>query len=193
MLLDFDFCCVHNIFKPISLVLLPLYQNFFQLEERKVSIKSEFFAGITQFLACLYVLPVIPGLLIKCGYPSQGAYILAPLVCCVGSIILGLVSNIPFIVAPSTSGSIMHSVFLRQHAMNFHQGNKAVIVSGCLLIALGFRPLGQLFSRCVPGCIQASTAVGIGLLTSFAGCLETNIVVRGKYTALAFGEITHGE
>jgi xanthine/uracil/vitamin C permease (AzgA family) len=34
------------------------------------------------------------------------------------------------------------------------------------------------------------TAIGIGLLTSLAGCTEINVVERGSYNILKFGAIT---
>lgn len=42
----------------------------------------------------------------------------------------------------------------------------------------------------IPDCIQASTSVGIGLITALAGCTEIDLVVRGKYTVLDMGDLT---
>ena len=68
----------------------------------------------------------------------------------------GVISNLPFVVAPPTAVSIFLSVYLRQQeSMDFHQGGLAVIISGILLLGLGYRPLGRLFKRLIPHCIQA--------------------------------------
>ena len=45
-------------------------------------------------------------------------------------------------------------------------------------------------SQLIPDCIQASTAVGIGLITALAGATEVGLVVRGTYTVLDMGEPT---
>ncbi len=42
----------------------------------------------------------------------------------------------------------------------------------------------------IPDAIQASTAVGIGMLTALAGATEIELVVRGKYTIIDMGNIT---
>lgn len=42
----------------------------------------------------------------------------------------------------------------------------------------------------IPDCIQAATAVGIGLITALAGATEIQLVVPGKYTILDMGPIT---
>ena len=51
-------------------------------------------------------------------------------------------------------------------------------------------PVLSLSAQLIPDCIQASTSVGIGLITALAGCTEINLVVKGKYTILDMGEIT---
>ena len=42
----------------------------------------------------------------------------------------------------------------------------------------------------IPDCIQAATAVGIGLITALAGAIEIHLVVRGEHTILDMGELT---
>lgn len=43
----------------------------------------------------------------------------------------------------------------------------------------------------IPDCIQASTSIGIGMITALAGATELNIVlVRGKYTIVDMGPLT---
>lgn len=42
----------------------------------------------------------------------------------------------------------------------------------------------------IPDCIQASTSVGIGLITALAGATEINLVIHGKYTILDMGDLT---
>jgi xanthine/uracil/vitamin C permease (AzgA family) len=42
----------------------------------------------------------------------------------------------------------------------------------------------------IPLPIQVGTAIGIGLLTTLAGCTEINLVEKGTYNILKFGAIT---
>jgi xanthine/uracil/vitamin C permease (AzgA family) len=41
----------------------------------------------------------------------------------------------------------------------------------------------------IPDCMQAATAVGIGLLTALAGASEIGLVVQGDSTVVELGEI----
>lgn len=67
--------------------------------------------------------------------------------CGVGSIIGGLFSNLPFIIAPPTAISIFLSIFLQQKKLDTSVGNQAVVASGIGLIFLGYRPLSRFLSR----------------------------------------------
>lgn len=42
----------------------------------------------------------------------------------------------------------------------------------------------------IPDCMQAATAVGIGLLTALAGASEIGLIVQGENTVVKMGQIT---
>ena len=52
-------------------------------------------------------------------------------------------------------------------------------------------PISRFVTKLIPNCIQASTSVGIGLITALAGATEIGLVVRGRYTIVDMGEITN--
>lgn len=54
----------------------------------------------------------------------------------------------------------------------------------CVNMSCAVRP------QLIPVCIQAGTAVGIGLFTSLVGAIEIGLVVTGQYTLVEMGEIT---
>lgn len=111
-----------------------------------------------------------------------------------GSIISGFISNMPVIIAPPTAVSIYLASSLTSYDLQFNNGNQAVVISGCLLIILGYRPLTRLFGQLIPASIQFSTAIGIGLVTCLAGCTSVNLVVPGDGTTiLKVGKITPGK
>ena len=47
--------------------------RFFKLTQHGTSVKTEFFAGITMFIASVYILAVIPNLLSVSGMPHASA------------------------------------------------------------------------------------------------------------------------
>ena len=166
--------------------------HFFELEKRDVSIKSECFAGVVHFLTSMYVLPVTPQLLAGSGYELENVAVISAVVCGIGSIGGGLLTNLPIIIAPPTAICIYLNGYIEQKGLGVINGNQAVIISGCLILLLAYRPLSRFVGKLVPDCVQTSTAIGIGLLTALAGCVSVNIVIKGPYTLVAPGPLTAG-
>lgn len=130
----------------------------------------------------MYCLPVIPGQLVRAGYDENHVFVMTAASCGIGSIISGIFSNLPFVVAPLTSITIFLAVAVRQHEMPLREANQAVVASGFFLIALGYRPFMKFFAQLIPSCIQTATSIGVGLLTCLAGCREIEFIVTGQYT-----------
>lgn len=66
-----------------------------------------------------------------------------------------------------------------------------MILSGFALLFIGiFKPLIAFATKLIPDCIQASTAIGIGMITALAGATELELVVPGQYAILEMGPIT---
>lgn len=167
-----------------------LCEILFKVKARGSSISLEIYFGVIHFVSCSYALVVIPQQLIKAGYPSRPSVVTTAICSGVGSIICGLVANLPFVIAPPTVVSIYLVVFLREEQLNLMHGNAAVISSGLLLMLFGYKPLAILVGKLIPLPIQVGTAVGIGLLTALAGALEIKLVQSGQYQILTRGVVS---
>ena len=166
-------------------------EEAFQLSDRGTTLEVELYAGLVNFFSCLYILPVVSRQMEAAGYVRNVEVMATATVCGIGCILSSYPTNLPFVVAPPTSVTIFLSVSMQRGALTRQQGNTAVALSGLLLVFVGiFRTAARFLSRLIPDCIQASTAVGIGLITSLAGAIEVGLVVHGSYTLLAMGEVT---
>jgi AGZA family xanthine/uracil permease-like MFS transporter len=113
-----------------------------------------------------------------------------------GSIVLGLIANLPYIMAPATVIVIFLSEFTKtnvQGTLNeqLSLSSAATIISGCILIFMGIRPLGVFITKLIPIPISVGTAVGIGLLTSLKGATEAGIVIFESSTSSVSSTTTH--
>jgi xanthine/uracil/vitamin C permease (AzgA family) len=108
---------------------------------------------------------------------------------CLGSIISGIISNLPFVLSPAASIFIYLSFALRQQGYGELEGNQAVAIAGFCSFALFFRPVLRFLVKLIPQCIQVSTAIGIGLITALAGCLNVNLIVQGNNSIADLGPI----
>jgi len=64
----------------------------------------EIYTGAIQFISCLYVLPVVPSQMRRCGYPQESSIVATAVTCCVGCLLGGVLTDMPLIIAPPTSG-----------------------------------------------------------------------------------------
>jgi len=166
-------------------------EKVFKLKKRKTTFEYECYCGVIQFVSCLYVLPVVPFQMARVGYDETSSIIATAVTCAVGSIAASFLTDMPFIIAPPTSVSIFLAVSMQQQNLHRLQGNNAVILSGCLLTLVGaIPPVAKFVGKLIPDCIQASTGIGIGLITALAGAIEVGLVVKGKYTIVDMGEIS---
>lgn len=167
------------------------FDRHFELSLRSSSFSTEVYAGGVQWLCCLYIMPVVARQLEAAGYSRAHSSNCVAFVSGTGCILASYTTNLPLVLAPPAAVSIFLSVSMQRQALTLAQGNTAVVLSGVLLVGVGlFRSFSRLLTRCIPECIQFSTAVGIGLITALAGLIEIGAVVRGSYTITTMGQFT---
>ena len=166
-------------------------EHSFEINERRSSLCIEVFGGFLHFISCLFILPVIPIQLEAADYNRAKSIQITALATSVGCIISSYITNLPFVIAPPSVVSIYIAVALQKSEISQSQADAAVILSGFALLFIGiFKPLSIFATKLIPNCIQASTAIGIGLITALAGAIELDLVVPGKYSILEMGKIT---
>ena len=74
--------------------------QFFKLKEHGTSVKQEFMAGFTTFLAMAYILFVNPDILGATGMDTGAVFVATALAAAIGSAIMGLWANYPVALAP---------------------------------------------------------------------------------------------
>ena len=73
----------------------------FKLGEKGTSVKTEVMAGLTTFMAMVYILMVNAGMFAELGTVSYGAmYIVTALSAIIGTVLIGLLSGLPLAQAP---------------------------------------------------------------------------------------------
>ena len=101
----------------------------------------ECFCGVVQFICCLYVLPVVPKQMNRLGYDVTSSIIATCSTCAIGSMVAGVLTNMPLIVAPPTAVSIFLAVSQQQQGLSKRQGCGAVMMAGAMLALCGIVPI----------------------------------------------------
>lgn len=168
-----------------------MFEILFHIQARSTTVRAEIYYGLVHFISCLYVLAVIPQQLVYAGYSDRTSVVTTALCCGLGSVIGGLFTNLPFIIAPPTVVSIYLVAFLQEKNLGPEYGNAAVVLSGFALIFLGYKPLAYFIGTLIPLPIQVGTTVGIGLLTALAGATEIGLIKNGgEHQILRKGEVS---
>ncbi len=98
---------------------------WFKISQRGSTVRQEVVAGLTTFLAMVYSVIVVPGMLGKAGFPPAAVFVATCLVAGLGSIVMGLWANLPLAIgcAISLTAFTAFSLVLGQHI--------SVPVAGC--------------------------------------------------------------
>ncbi len=111
--------------------------RFFKLTQHGTSVKTEFFAGITMFIASVYILAVIPNLLSVSGMPHASAVAAVVLTTAFATMLIGLVANVPVIVAPGLGLSAFFSYTIcGAMGLSWQTALGAVFISGTVFVIL---------------------------------------------------------
>lgn len=78
-----------------------LLQRIFKLQEHGTTVRTEVIAGITTFLTMVYIVFVNPQILGVAGMDTRAVFVTTCLIAAFGSILMGLVANLPVALAPA--------------------------------------------------------------------------------------------
>ena len=67
--------------------------NYFKITARGSTVRQEVLAGLTTFLAMVYSVIVVPGMLGKAGFPPAAVFVATCLVAGFGSLLMGQFAN----------------------------------------------------------------------------------------------------
>jgi AGZA family xanthine/uracil permease-like MFS transporter len=77
-----------------------LLERLFALKGHGTTARTEVIAGITTFLTMVYIVFVNPQILSAAGMDTQAVFVTTCLIAGIGSILMGLLANLPIALAP---------------------------------------------------------------------------------------------
>ena len=168
-----------------------MLEIFFKLSKNQTSLKIEFLAAITSFLATAYIIIVNPTILASTGMPFSAIVTSTILVCAFSSIMMGLYANLPIIVAP---GMGLNAFF----AFSLVIGKKvpyqvalgAVFWSGIIFLLLSIFKIREKIIDSIPDCLKKSISCGIGFFIATIGLSNVGFVIPSEATIFTHGPIT---
>ena len=162
-----------------------MFDIFFKISERGSSIKQEFLAGLTTFLAMLYSVIVIPGMLKQAGFSPETAFVATCLVAGFGSLLMGLWANLPMAIgcAVSLTAFTTFSIVLTQH-ISIPVALGAVFLMGVIFTIISASGIRSWILRNLPLGVAQGTGIGIGLFLLLIAANSVGLVIKNPLAGL---------
>lgn len=163
-----------------------MLERLFKLNKSGTNVRTEIIAGITTFMTMAYILAVNPNILSIAGIPRGGVFVATALAAVVGTLLMALMSNYPFVLAPGmglnaflTFGVVLGMGYSWQFAL------LAVFVEGLIFLALSLTPVREGIFNSIPLSLKRAVAAGIGLFICFIALQTAKIVVNNDATLVS--------
>ena len=152
--------------------------QFFHLSQRGATLAGEIRGGCTTFCSMVYLILVIPGLLSGAGMNFGQVMTATCLIAAVGSIVSGLVSNLPFALAPGLGFPTLFTYTLcQQYGCTWQQALVLVLLSGVLFLALALSPLRGRLNDALPRPFKFALSAGVGLFLTLSGLINAGLII----------------
>lgn len=168
-----------------------MISKYFQLEQKRTSVRVEFVAGVTTFLAMAYIIFVNPAILSAAGMDKQALIIVTCIVSAAMTIITGLFANAPIAMAPGMGlNAFLSYTLVLGGKITWQMGLGVVFLSGLLCWLLTLLGLRKRLVKAIPVSLVSAISVGIGLYITFIGLQDMQVIVKNEKTLVSAGPLT---
>jgi len=166
-------------------------ERLFKLSENNTSIRTELAAGLTTFLTMAYIIFVNPQILSEAGVPFSGALFATCLSAAVGSLMMGLLANYPFALAPGMGlNAYFAYTVVKTMGYDWRVALGAVFISGVAFLILTLARIRAMIVDAIPMTMKTSVAAGIGLFIAFIGLKNAGVIAASPATFVTLGHVT---
>lgn len=159
-------------------------EKFFHVKRAGSTVRTEVFAGVTTFMTMAYILMVNSGIFSEIpGVSYNAIYIATAISACIGTVLIGLLSNLPLAQA-AAMGSNAFFVYTVCLGFGLSYANALVLIlfDGIVFIAIMVTGLRKKVCEAIPASVRMAIPVGIGLFITFIGLKDSGLVVADPAT-----------
>jgi len=162
--------------------------NCFKLKEHNTTVGTEVRAGMTTFIAMLYIIPVNASILSASGMPYDALITATAVMTILSSLLNGLWANTPIAMSVGMGLNAYFSFGLvKGMGMAWQTALGVVFLSGILYVLISMTPIRRWMIETIPMDIKRAVSAGIGAFIAFIGLEESKMVVADPSTLLTIG------
>lgn len=167
--------------------------RYFQISARGSTGRREALAGVTTFMAMVYSVFVVPGMLGKAGFDSSAVFVATCLTAAFGSLLMGVWAKLPIAIgcAISLTAFTAFGLVLGQ-GLSPAVALGAIFLMGVVFTAISVTGVRSWILRNLPSGVAHGTGIGIGLFLLLIASNDVGLVIKnpGAGLPVALGKIT---
>jgi AGZA family xanthine/uracil permease-like MFS transporter len=167
--------------------------HYFQISARGSTQRREVIAGVTTFLAMVYSVFVVPGMLGQAGFDVSAVFVAVCLTAAFGSLLMGLWARLPIAVGCAISLTAFTAFGLvLGKGLSPAVALGAVFLMGVIFTAISVTGVRSWILQNLPSGVAHGTGVGIGLFLLMIASSDVGLVVKnaGAGLPVALGHVT---
>lgn len=169
--------------------------RIFKFKSRGTTVQREIIAGLTTFLAMVYSVVVIPGMLSTAGFPTDVVFLSTCVIAGFGSILMGIWANLPMAIGCAISLGAFTAYNLGiGKTITIPQALGAIFYMGAIFTLISITGLRRWILHNIPTSIAHGIGVGIGLFLLIIAATnnQVGLIVKNSLSDLpvAFGDFT---
>ncbi|PHM62575.1 NCS2 family permease [Xenorhabdus ishibashii] len=165
-----------------------LLHRVFKLREHGTTIRTEIIAGLTTFLTMVYIVFVNPQILAVAGMDIKAVFVTTCLIAAVGSIMMGLMANLPVAVAPAMGlNAFFAFVVVGAMGLSWQVAMGAIFWGAVGLFILTLLRVRYWMIANIPLSLRVGITSGIGLFIAMMGLKNAGIIVPNPDTIVSIG------
>lgn len=170
-----------------------MLEKIFKLKEKNTTISTEIIAGLTTFMAMSYIIFINPSVLAETGMDYNSVYVATILASAVGTLVMGLVANVPYVQSAGIGLNALFTYTLcGTFGFTWQQALAMVFICGIINVLVTVTSIRKKVIKAMPEFMQNAITVGIGLFITYIG-LKTSGIINFSVSAITDGVAHAGD
>lgn len=154
-----------------------MLEKLFKLKEKNTTVITEILAGLTTFMAMSYIIFINPGILAQTGMNENSVFVATILASAVGTLIMGLVANVPYVQSAGLGLNALFTYTLcGTLGFSWQQALAMVFICGVINVLITLTSVRKKVIKAIPEFMQEAITVGIGLFITYIGLKSSGII-----------------
>ncbi len=164
--------------------------DFFGITKSGSNFKTEIIAGLTTFMAMVYILMVNASMFSQpwVGPTYAAAYIATAIGAIIGTMLMAFLAKMPLAQASGMgiNAFIVYTLLLNGTGLTYANCMVFTLLDGGIFLLLTLTGLRQKIFEAIPEAVRHAIPVGIGLFIAFIGMQNAGIIVNDDSTLVKF-------